>query len=1202
MAAPFKVKALYEYSSPHEDDLNFGIGQIITVTDEEDDDWYGGEYLDDHGVKQEGIFPRNFVEKFEPTAPPRPTRTRHKKEPEAAQPAEDIAAPPPPPPAQQAPPPAPVPEPEPEIEEVHEPVHKSASPEPPAPAVPEPAPPKPVEPVSAPAPPPAAPKVTEPPAPAPVPAPAPAAAAPPPKPKPGPPPVSEKPKSSSFKDRIAAFNKPAAPPIAPFKPSGLGGSGSGFVRKPFVAPPPSRHAYVPPPQQTPTAKVYRRDEDPEIKEREAETQGQAERAGLVPSESQEGGNEDQPKPTSLKERIALLQKQQMEQAQRHADAAAKKEKPKKPQKKRESIGHAEALGEAEEAPQQPPVPLERRDTEDSGVRTSTDEPRPTRMPPAPRRKSSKGPAEPIHDGNEADMSGAGDTTEGNDDLTERDDSDGVSRRASRAPTLPVLTGPPPEAPKKEESDNEEEEEEEEEDVDPEVKRKEELRARMAKMSGGMGFHGMFGAPMPAPAPPPKKKKAPKPERTSIDEGVEEASPVSYAAPPIPTMMALPGMGGPRKSEELTRPEEEPEPAARAPPPPVPSLPPRVEEKEDDTDEEGETTPAPPSAPTIPPRDPAGPPPIPGGRPAPPPVPSDARPPPPPPPSDLKSQTEGSESGDELSGGGRESEREMPALTARSPPMPPIPAQPPVLPVRSPSISHDPEEFSPASPSSTANKRLSRPPPPIPGSAPALPSQSRPPPPPPPGALRRQSTQDTQTPTPTRPPQAGEEGDEEVTEYEGDYDTDIASSVPHKDALKAHARDSSLEDNTLQSPVAEAPSNVPPPIPSAAAPRAIPPPVPSQPPPENKRRSVDVPRAAPPPPPPTHIVPPQPPPHEEEYDPYNYSGTPGGHAYAPRTPKIEEEAIFPGSPSVSSPIDRRAPPPSIPSGRVSGRASLDVSRAGAGVRRSMDLHRPSMSMESGFIANDIDLAIQSGWWKQANQVPPVLQGRKDIFFESEESTSTNGGQKTTITREIFILYQDYSQTFLTIRYDPYDPSDVELDQRQEPPPRPLRQDQMEEFYERFGRPISEAVAAKKDSVVADGTPQGLVLELLKPYKDHLPPVGTRAYGALVYSNMANASTQQNDVIRPGDILTIRNARFQGKHGPMHAKYSVEVGKPDHVAIVAEWDGTKKKVRAWEQGRESKKVKVESFKLDDLRSGEVKIWRVMPRSWVGWSSQP
>ncbi|KAF4973638.1 hypothetical protein FSARC_116 [Fusarium sarcochroum] len=1225
MAAPFRVKSIYEYSSPHEDDLNFGIGQVITVTDEEDADWYGGEYVDDQGVKQEGIFPRNFVEKFEPTAPPRPARTRTKKEHEATQPAEDIASPPPPPPAQQEPPPAPAPapEPEPEIEEAHEPIHKHSAPEPAAPAVPEPGPSKPAEPVPAAA----APKAAEPPAPAPAQASSPA----PPKPKPsGPPPVSEKPVTSSFKDRIAAFNKPAAPPVAPFKPSGLAGSGTGFIKKPFVPPPPSRNAFIPPPQQTPTAKVYRRDEDPEIREREAEAQGQAEKAGLMPAEAQGGDDEDQPKPTSLKERIALLQRQQQEQAARHADAAAKKEKPKKPQKKRESIGHADAPAETEVSPQEPPPALERRDTQETDTRTSIDEPRPSRMPPPPRRKSSKGPAtESVHDGNEADMSGAGDTTEGNDELTEREDSDSAPRRASRAPTLPLHPAPPPEAPKKEESEEGEEADEEEEEVDPEVRRKEELRARMAKMSGGMGFHGMFGAPMPAPAPPPKKKKAPKPERTSIDETMEEASPTSpLAAPPVPTMMALPGFGSSSKPEESTRSEVEHESTARAPPPPVPSQPPRAPQHEEapyDEEEDNEATPAPYSAPTIPPRDPAGPPPVPGSRGVPPPVPSESRPPPPAPPADVKSQSGGSESGDELSGG-RDSEREAPAVAPRSPPMPPPPVQPPHLPARSPPLSPTREDFSPISPGSNASKRLSRLPPPIPGSAPALPGQSRPPPPPPPGALRRQSTQDSQAQVPKGPPQAGEEEAEELTEYEGDYDTDIASSVPHKDALKSHARDSSLEDNTLLSPVSDAPAIIPPPIPSAAAPRAIPPPVPSQPPPENKRQSIDVPRAAPPPPPPadnkrqsidipraappppppTNIIPPQPlqsPRQEEDYDPYNYSAPPGAHPYAPRTPKIEEEAVFPTSPSVTSPIDRRAPlPPSVPAGRASGRQSLDVSRATTGNRRSMDIHRPSMSMESGFIANDLDLAIQSGWWKQSNQVPPVLQGRKDIYFEAEESTSTNGGQQTTITREIFILFQDYSQTFLTIRYDPYDPSDVELEQRHEPPPRPLRQDQMEEYYERFGRHISTAVASKKDTVVADGTPQGLVLELLRPYQDALPPVGTRAYGALVYSNMANASTQQNDVIRAGDIITVRNAKFQGKHGPMHAKYSAEVGKPDHVAVVSEWDGTKKKVRAWEQGRESKKVKVESFKLDDLRSGEVKIWRVMPRSWVGWNSQP
>jgi hypothetical protein len=121
-----------------------------------------------------------------------------------------------------------------------------------------------------------------------------------------------------------------------------------------------------------------------------------------------------------------------------------------------------------------------------------------------------------------------------------------------------------------------------------------LRARMAKMSGGMGFHGMFGAPMPAPAPPPKKKKpAPKPEQSSVDDSISEASPTSQGAPPVPAMMPLPGFGGPSKPEEPAHPEREPEPAARAPPPPVPSQPAETPDK----DEDSETTPAPHSAPT-----------------------------------------------------------------------------------------------------------------------------------------------------------------------------------------------------------------------------------------------------------------------------------------------------------------------------------------------------------------------------------------------------------------------------------------------------------------------------------------------------------------------------------------------------------------------------------------------------------------------------
>jgi myosin tail region-interacting protein MTI1 len=613
---PFRVKALFDYSSPHEDDLTFAIGQIITVTEEEDADWYCGEYIDDSGAKQEGLFPRNFVEKYEPTAPPRPTRTRTKKESETAAAAPESASqsrslpeePAPPPPAEEDAP--------------------AANPIPPAAPVIAAA--KPAEPVSAPQPVSVLPKLSEPPAAAP----SQVARAPPAATKPsGAPSASDKPSSSSFKDRIAAFNKSVAPPPAPFKPSGLAaGGGAGFIKKPFVAPPPSRNAYVPPPREAPTAKVYRRDEDPEIREREAENLENAERAGLVPAGPNEGDDEDQPKPTSLKERIALLQKQQMEQAQRHAEAAAKKDKPKRPPPKKRSESHEQSEPAEAEAAPAPPA-LERRDTEDTGGKRFMDS---TRAPPPPRRKSSsRGPAasETFNDGNEADMSGAGDT-EDQEDLTERDDSDERPRLPSRAPTKDATREQDAE---EEGQDAEEEgEDEDEDDIDPEVRRKEELRARMAKMSGGMGMHGIFGSPGMMPMgglPPPKKKKTAQTESHSAEQEPEEASPSSRAAPPIPMMIALPGMTNTKRNEEATPTEKERDRMSRAPPPP-----PRPVAEEEEEDEEEEEEPQPrggkfhrrhllwthqANQQKAPSRETAGPPPIPGGRPAPHPVPGES---------------------------------------------------------------------------------------------------------------------------------------------------------------------------------------------------------------------------------------------------------------------------------------------------------------------------------------------------------------------------------------------------------------------------------------------------------------------------------------------------------------------------------------------------------------------------------------------------
>jgi myosin tail region-interacting protein MTI1 len=578
MTTPFKVKAVYEYTSPHEDDLHFPRGQIITVTEEEDDDWYVGEYVDASGAKKEGIFPRNFVEKYEPTAPPRPVRaSRPKKEPEPA-----LA------PVSE---PAPAPEPEQAEPEVQ-----------PQPAAREPSPQ--LQAVSS------------------IPAPKAAQVSPPSAPKPAPavsksipPPVSEKPSGGSFKDRIAAFNK-AAPPVAPFKPGGLSSQGANsFIKKPFVAPPPSRNAYVPPPRETTVAKPYRRDEDPEIAAREAENQEQAERAGLAAS-SNDADAEDQPKPTSLKERIALLQKQQAEQAARHAEAAQKKEKPKRPAKKRtESHSTIEGGEEGEGAVG------ERQDTEEPTGKASMDSLSEERDAPR-RRKYSRDagpipgipPRVPFIDGNDADMSGAGYTTEEPEEMaTIRDDSDEKPAIKAHPPRAPAAPAREPDVGEEEGAseepaagDEEEgEEEEEEDDIDPEVRRKEELRARMAKMSGGMGMHGMFGPPggmpMPGMMPPKNKKSTGTSEARSTGHEADDVPIASTRAPPVP-MIPLPGLSHVRSPEEVDKRLEEDEeetPIARTrPTADVPNVEDVVQERNA--------------------------PPVPGGRPAPPPVPKECK--------------------------------------------------------------------------------------------------------------------------------------------------------------------------------------------------------------------------------------------------------------------------------------------------------------------------------------------------------------------------------------------------------------------------------------------------------------------------------------------------------------------------------------------------------------------------------------------------
>jgi len=67
-----KVKAIYDFSGDNPNELNLYGGDIISVIEEIDDGWWMGEMYDANGVKQQGLFPSNYVEEI--AAPPMPTR------------------------------------------------------------------------------------------------------------------------------------------------------------------------------------------------------------------------------------------------------------------------------------------------------------------------------------------------------------------------------------------------------------------------------------------------------------------------------------------------------------------------------------------------------------------------------------------------------------------------------------------------------------------------------------------------------------------------------------------------------------------------------------------------------------------------------------------------------------------------------------------------------------------------------------------------------------------------------------------------------------------------------------------------------------------------------------------------------------------------------------------------------------------------
>lgn len=511
---PFKVKALYPYTSEEPDDLTFDVGQLITVDVVEDEEWYTGSYIDASGVSKSGLFPITFVETVvktpkvprrapAPPLPPQPAQTEEEEQEEEVAPVKED--------------PQPVLSPKINAQAsstVVSPVTDSA-----------PAPLQKQVSGNKPSPPPTTASSTE----------STEIATGPPK------------KRNAFADRIAAFNagtsSDAPTPFNQPKPVS-------YAKKPFHATP--TNSYIPhipsvpkpAPQQTP-----------------AQPPRAVPESEIVHADDPEDTEEASVPNVSLKDRIKLLQQQQAAEAARaEAIAAKKKAKKEKARKPSDSPLEPAATGDSVKSLARTNSAGSRLDpatTGDSAIAEDNGdvELEQSMSPPIahPRQSLDHQHVAPTIPEEEAiedaviepeiETSALAEQESGGEDEQEDDDDD----------------------------DDDEDDEEDEEEA-----RRLALRERMAKISGGMGMPGMgmpgmmgFGG-MPGSAPPPKKTKK-KVEEEPVEERQAPVPILPFAtgtAPPIPTRSTE--VDEEECDEETERSAPPPVPAVSAAPPPVPT--------------------------------------------------------------------------------------------------------------------------------------------------------------------------------------------------------------------------------------------------------------------------------------------------------------------------------------------------------------------------------------------------------------------------------------------------------------------------------------------------------------------------------------------------------------------------------------------------------------------------------------------------------
>uniref|UniRef100_V5E7Y2 SH3 domain-containing protein n=1 Tax=Kalmanozyma brasiliensis (strain GHG001) TaxID=1365824 RepID=V5E7Y2_KALBG len=264
--------------------------------------------------------------------------------------------------------------------------------------------------------------------------------------------------------------------------------------------------------------------------------------------------------------------------------------------------------------------------------------------------------------------------------------------------------------------------------------------------------------------------------------------------------------------------------------------------------------------------------------------------------------------------------------------------------------------------------------------------------------------------------------------------------------------------------------------------------------------------------------------------------------------------------------------------------------------------PNANIGARHSSRDLDLMPTSRWWRHGMnplRLPPTVAGRPDAILYADTS-SADGVHRA----DIYMLFEDYSTTTISLSFqdDDAEESQTSLTQRHNfPPPKPSAA-QLKQWAASLGVSVARLasdVAKQTNSPIGDGSPRAFVGHVLSQLPA-LPPVGTSLGTPVLTQVGATLMDPPTDEVRPGDLVWCSHADFRGKKGL--APYHTTLGTTDPtVGVVVEVESKKNKLRCVIQSPAQKKGAAEevSLRMDDLKSGVVKVFRVPPRQ--GWVAE-